>query len=136
MHAGVFTLFATHFSALRQLEVLYPNVKLCQFAVNAGEGSFQCIWQLKAGAVDVPHYGLMLASDAGFPEEVTCQAIAIKQIQEAGLNPPAHLLYTSSLQGSMFYLTLKQACLPGFGEIIMRCYICHQNLPWSRMTRS
>lgn len=71
MHAGVFTLFATHFSALRQLEVLYPNVKLCQFAVNAGEGSFQCTWQLKAGAVDVPHYGLMLASDAGFPEQVT-----------------------------------------------------------------
>lgn len=71
MHAGVFTLFATHFSALRQLEVLYPSVKLCQFAVNAGDGSFQCTWQLKAGAVDVPHYGLLLASDAGFPEQVT-----------------------------------------------------------------
>lgn len=106
MHAGVFTLFATHFSALRQLEVLYPNVKLCQFAVNAGEGSFQCTWQLKAGAVDVPHYGLMLASDAGFPEQVTCKAIAIKQTQEAELQPPAGVVEIGGLLGSNIGLTI------------------------------
>ena len=67
---GVFTLFATHFSALRQLEALYPSCKVCQFAVNTSEGKFKCTWQLKAGAVDVPHYGLLLAADAGFPLEV------------------------------------------------------------------
>ena len=75
LHTGVFTLFATHFSALRQLEVLYPSVKVCQFAVNTGEGSFQCTWQLKPGAVDVPHYGLLLARDAGFPQQVHCSRL-------------------------------------------------------------
>ena len=28
------------------------------------------LWQLKPGAVEVPHYGLLLAKDAGFPAEV------------------------------------------------------------------
>ncbi|KAK9852113.1 hypothetical protein WJX84_000033 [Apatococcus fuscideae] len=80
---GVFTLFATHFSALKQLENLYPSVKVCQFAVDTGAGSFQCTWQLKAGAVDVPHYGLLLATNAGFPEQVieVAQRVA-KELQE------------------------------------------------------
>ncbi len=68
--AGVFTLFATHFSALRQLEALYPSCKVCQLAVDTVDGRFDCTWQLKGGAVDVPHYGLLLAAKAGFPAEV------------------------------------------------------------------
>ena len=85
--AGVYTLFATHFSALRQLETLYPSCKVCQFAVDTSAGRFKCTWQLKAGIVDVPHYGLLLAADSGFPAEVRHHRLTLPAVSR---HAPAH----------------------------------------------
>ncbi len=70
--AGACTLFATHFNRLSELAAVYPNCKLWHFGVNASAQSerLDYTWKLQHGQQQAVHYGLILASSVGIPEQV------------------------------------------------------------------
>lgn len=68
---GTYTIFATHFTRLAELAVMYPSCKLWQFEVGTGGDRLDFTWKLKpSGATDAIHYGILLAQAVGIDEKV------------------------------------------------------------------
>ena len=55
---GAYTVFATHFSKLVQLEALYPNCKALQLGCSQ---SAESSWKLEPYSPQSSHYGLLCA---------------------------------------------------------------------------
>ncbi len=66
---GPFTLFATHYHELIELEELLPRVKNYHVAVKDINGDIHFLYKIKKGGID-ESYGVHVASLAGLPKKV------------------------------------------------------------------
>lgn len=69
-----FTIFATHFVQLCELEFMYANVKNQHFVVNSNTDGLEFAYTLNEGSSGVEHYGISLAKILKLPLAITQQA--------------------------------------------------------------
>ena len=58
---GAYTLAATHFALLTELEAVYPNCSAWHFEVDTSDRRMRFCWKLRRGSMSTRHYGLLLA---------------------------------------------------------------------------
>jgi DNA mismatch repair protein MutS len=73
-----YTLFATHYHELTQLEALFPGVRNYNVAVSESDGSVVFLHKIIPGAAD-RSYGIHVAQIAGLPKPVIQRANEILQ---------------------------------------------------------
>jgi len=55
---------------VKDLEALYPNVKVHHLAVTRAANKINCLYSLEDGCYDKGSYGIDLAEMVGFPPEL------------------------------------------------------------------
>ncbi|KAL4430861.1 hypothetical protein ABPG75_006117 [Micractinium tetrahymenae] len=113
--AGAPTLFATHFAQLTELVAVYPAAKAWHFDVGdvAGRRALDFTWRLRAGACEAGHYGLLLATAVGFPDEVLAAAEEVVAALDAseGQRVQAYTTADAAELEAVYDVVQKLACL-------------------------
>ena len=82
LRRDVYTLFCTHMRTLTSLAACYEKCENVQMQVEVSRGhEFRCLYTASRGGsgCSVPHYGIQMCQNSGFPEQVVSKALQLSQ---------------------------------------------------------